>query len=416
MNDNEGCALNDVLIIGGGFSGLLAACFCSTRGLGTTVIMRGRGGLSVSHGAIELLDRASPSRSISNLSPPHPYALAGKENLVEGIKSFQVVAEKIGVPYIGGRSKNHRFLTATGSTRSAAYLPESFLRYEKQRPTFGSFKALRDFQAHFASSRLGSNINQTPRVEELPLLHHFRKRDLYPIDAAMMFDDLDWTAENARSWKPLLIGTESLALPAVLGLRNHMAVREIIEEILSVPVFEIPTLPPSIPGLRLELGIREFLLNKGVRIIEGPDAVGRVQRSGQSVKAAGAVIESAGKQSTLDCRTTILASGSFLHGGLIASQNGRIREPVFNLPIEAVDDRSRWVQPSPFDTQKYATLGVAVNAHMQPLDIHGEVMFDNLYAVGGILMGADRSIEGSRQGIDIASSYCAVEHLTRSLT
>jgi glycerol-3-phosphate dehydrogenase subunit B len=263
---------------------------------------------------------------------------------------------------------------------------------------------------------MGEVSGRTAKVKDLPLLHHFRSRELYSTDAAIMFDDLDWTAENARSWKPLLIGAKSLALPAVLGLRNHIAVREVMEEILAIPVYEIPTLPPSVPGLRLEVGMREVLMDKSVRIIEGPGAVGRVRQRGQSVVAAGAILESAGRKSTLDSRATILATGSMLHGGLIAAQNGRIYEPVFNIPVEAGDNRSQWVQPSAFDNQNYATFGIAVNSHMQPLDVHGDVMLENLYAVGGILQGADRSLEGSRQGIDIATSFCAVDHLARSLT
>jgi anaerobic glycerol-3-phosphate dehydrogenase len=38
-------------------------------------------------------------------------------------------------------------------------------------------------------------------------------------------------------------------------------------------------------------------------------------------------------------------------------------------------------------------------------------MFENLLAIGGVLAGADRAHEGSRQGIDIATAYRAIEVL-----
>jgi glycerol-3-phosphate dehydrogenase subunit B len=130
-------------------------------------------------------------------------------------------------------------------------------------------------------------------------------------------------------------------------------------------------------------------------------------------QAAGVTLDAAGRQSILDSRFTIIATGSFLHGGLIAAQNHRLYEPAFNLPVESSGNRSEWVSPSVFDNQPYAEFGVSVNSNMQPLDVRGELMFDNLYAIGGILKGADRTSEGSRQGIDIVTAYCAVEHILR---
>jgi glycerol-3-phosphate dehydrogenase subunit B len=46
---------------------------------------------------------------------------------------------------------------------------------------------------------------------------------------------------------------------------------------------------------------------------------------------------------------------------------------------------------------------------MQPLNVDGKPIFDNLFAAGGLLAGADRGMEGSRQGIDLATAYRAIE-------
>lgn len=410
--------MSDVLIIGGGLAGLFAACLTAKNDLVTTVVMKGRGGLSLSHGAIELFDRASPSGAIANLQPPHPYALAGKEHLVEGLREFLAITSNAGLDYHGGRSTRKEFLTSTGSTRHASYLPEAFINGELEqsgdRITLGSFEDLRDFQAHYAALRSTHTLGYRPKVITLPLLHPFSDRELYSLDAARTFDDLDWTVENARAWKPHLVGVKALGLPAVLGFVEHNEVHAIIEEILSIPVFEIPTLPPSVPGLRLERALRNFAQARGVRFIEGPEAQGRFQKRNGQVLAAGVVLDAAGRQTSMDSTHIVLATGSFLHGGLVSTQQGHIQEPVFNIPVAATQDRGVWSGDSIFSEHEYARYGISVNDQMKPLDAHGEIFLENLYAVGGLLKGADRTLEGSRQGIDIATAHCAAHHLGRS--
>jgi anaerobic glycerol-3-phosphate dehydrogenase len=57
-------------------------------------------------------------------------------------------------------------------------------------------------------------------------------------------------------------------------------------------------------------------------------------------------------------------------------------------------------------------LGVRVNTQLQPVDADGEVISPNLFAIGGILAGADRISEGSREGIDLATAWKVVGGLT----
>jgi anaerobic glycerol-3-phosphate dehydrogenase len=46
---------------------------------------------------------------------------------------------------------------------------------------------------------------------------------------------------------------------------------------------------------------------------------------------------------------------------------------------------------------------------MQPCDSDGRPFFANVFACGGLLGGADRRTEGSREGIDLVTAYAAVE-------
>ena len=61
-----------------------------------------------------------------------------------------------------------------------------------------------------------------------------------------------------------------------------------------------------------------------------------------------------------------------------------------------------------FAGQPYARFGLRVDTQQRPCDVRGRPYFENLFAAGGILAGADRSAEGCRQGLDLASAYAAV--------
>ncbi len=174
-------------------------------------------------------------------------------------------------------------------------------------------------------------------------------------------------------------------------------------------MFEIPTLPPCLPGLRLEWVLRRACQREGVDFLEGAPAVGRVERRQSRARVAGAVAMAAGGPQAFDAGAVVLASGDFLHGGLVGRQNGLVQESVFDLPVVHNPDRSTWVSPHAGDTQPYASFGLRVDASMRPLDPGGQPMFPNLFAAGGLLAGARRAEEGSRQGIALGTAFRAVE-------
>ena len=63
-------------------------------------------------------------------------------------------------------------------------------------------------------------------------------------------------------------------MPAVLGRERAAEVHADLERRLGIPVFEIPGLPPSLPGLRLFDCLRRALSAAGGRLLLGSTAVG----------------------------------------------------------------------------------------------------------------------------------------------
>lgn len=404
--------MTEVLIVGAGLTGLFASLLAAEHGDAVTLVAQGRGGLGLCHGCIDIWGRATPSRALSRLRRSHPYRLAGKAALHAAVEFFNEITQQAKYPFSGSISRNLRLPTALGSIHSTALAPQSLAQGDLDDATsfaLAGIDNLRDFYPQLAASNLRHTGIAVQSILELPIPLDGIRHDFSTSDLAQLFDQPNWREETARIWKPHLTGIKRLGLPAVLGLRDPQHVLEDMQERLGVTLFEIPTLPPSTPGLRLEVILRRRALNTGVHLIEGPRAVGRIDGRSKGRRVSGVVLQTAGGPRIHPADVVILATGGILNGGIVFQQNGSVQESVFDMPVNYDEGRHCWTTTSPIDSQPYSAYGILVNDHLQPLDAKGAPIFDNLYAAGGLLGGADRTMEGSRQGIDLATAYRAVE-------
>jgi len=408
--------LTHLIIVGGGLTGLFASIVAADRGAKVTTVFRGRGGLSISHGCLDVLDRSAPSRSLPLLPEQHPYQLAGKIHLKDAISKFRDLMLHADYPFSGKLSKSMPILTALGSIKRTSFAPSGITRgnLNSSGPiVLGNFNGFRDFYPQMIRKQALKSGVKIAKVIDLPLLEPPDRRDAYSTDYALLFDDSGWREEIIRMWRPLLPGVRRLGLPAVLGIQNHYEIHEELEDSLGIEIFEIPTLPPSVPGLRIERILLRQAQDLGVRLIEGVGVIGRIDGRSRGKRVSGVALHSTGRSIQLDADVVLLATGGILNGGLVSQQDHRIRESVFDLPVLHPSNRSDWVGLSLFHRQSYASAGIRVNSRMQPLGLDEKPMFKNLYAAGGLLAGSDRSLEGSRQGIDLATAYCAVNEALR---
>lgn len=402
----------DLLVIGAGLTGLYAAWLAARKGARTLLIAYGRGGLELSTGCLGISAAASPRKGLETFKRPHPYALVGAETAETALDGILRLLAAEGLSYAGNLDTNLLLPTASGGMIRSAFAPAALASAGlsgRKAMTIAGFIGFRDFDSALAARRLSARLDRTVASIDLPLPGPPPRRDRYATDLARLFEDPTWRETAARAWRPTLVGVSQLGLPATLGLRLHQQVWEDMQDRLEVPLFEIPTLPPSLPGLRLEWVLRQACQQAGVDFLEGARAVGRVERPRTRARVVGAVALAAGGPQAFDAGAVLLATGDFLHGGLVARQSGLIQESVFDLPVVHNPDRSTWVSPRAMDTQPYASFGLRVDASMRPLDARGQPMYPNLFAAGGLLAGARRSEEGSRQGIALATAFRAVE-------
>ena len=404
--------MTNLLIVGAGLTGLFSAALASRRGAKVTLIAEGRGALEISHGCIDVIGSMLPSKALPRVPKAHPYSLAGLEALEGASKAFQQIAEEGSCPYLGSLSQVLKLPTGLGAIHPTSFAPRTMAGgdlSEKGQITIAGFTAFRDFQAPLIAGNLrGAGIPVSP-VLELPLVDAPKHRDAYATDLARLFDDARFREEIARAWKPRLTAVRRLGLPAVLGFDRAGEALADLEERLGVRLFEIPTLPPCVPGLRLERLLRRAAVAAGTHLIEGAHAIGSVNGRTAGRRVAGVVANTAGGPRLYPATAVLLATGGVLNGGLVTRQDGRVQESVFDLPVASTSDRSQWTGSSLLEPQPYAEFGVLVDRDMRPLGADGGPMFENLFAAGGLLAGVDRGTEGSRQGIDLATAFRAVE-------
>jgi glycerol-3-phosphate dehydrogenase subunit B len=185
--------------------------------------------------------------------PSHPYSLAGTEAVEQVLDSFKLLCEVAEYPFFGSLDQNWLLPSSLGAARPTCLVPKSMtagdLRLRDPMLLVG-FDQFLDFYPALAAE----NIRQldVPAEEltlDLPSLRNLRF--VSPSVLARLFENDEFLEELIAVLKPHLGSARRIGFPAVLGLEHSGKVHKQLEEELGRQVFEIPGLPPSIPGIRL---------------------------------------------------------------------------------------------------------------------------------------------------------------------
>ncbi|HEY53537.1 MAG TPA: glycerol-3-phosphate dehydrogenase subunit GlpB [Caldilineae bacterium] len=421
----------DLLVIGAGLSGLMAAYHAAKASLSVRVIAKGLGALHWDAGTIDVLAYPPDSAGVVNrpldqlaaLPPTHPYRLLDEADIHAALERFAALTAELGLPYRPAAgaddfvvSENILLPSPLGAARPVFLAPASQHAGDLGRPEpmlIVGFEGLRDFYPALIAENLGK-LGYAARAAFLPFALLSERRDANTVHLAHALDDPARRRNLAVELKRLAGPGERVGLPAIVGLDEHPAALADLEQQVGAPIFEIPTLPPSVPGIRLYQALRRHLLQLGVRVEAGMEAVGFSSDGGGNIQW----VETATSARPLKhrARAYLLATGGILGGGFDSDHTGRVWEVVFDLPLTVPQQRSQWFRPLFLhpDGQPVNRGGVRVNRRFQPVHPSGEPVYANLWAAGGVLAGSDPIRERSLTGIDVVTGMAAAKQIVSS--
>ncbi|MBE0624372.1 MAG: glycerol-3-phosphate dehydrogenase subunit GlpB [Burkholderiales bacterium] len=423
------CISCDVAVIGAGMAGMAAALFAAQRGLRCVQIGNG-GSLLFASGLLDLLgvypvaERRlwrSPYEALALLAreqAEHPMARLAVASIRSAFESFVTALASAGLRYAPLGEFNRKVLTSIGTVKTTFGVPRSMIAgaaaLEARPPCLlVDFRGLREFSARQIVATLG---------ERWPGLRHQRIEfpgaesapELYAAHLARALESRLMRERTINLVKPLLGDARAVGFPAVLGLARAGEVHAAFEEALGMPVFEIPTMPTSVPGLRL-LGALETAVSKlGVRRRHQASVRALVFSAG----AGPATLELDGAQGgeRVVARAVVLATGRFTGRGLTAYR-GQVRESILGLPVHQPDSRETWHQRDFLDPSGHAInrAGLEIDSAWRPLDAAGRPAWPRLFAAGSILAHQDWMRAKCGSGLAIATAWGAVEQVARQL-
>ncbi len=417
----------DLIVIGAGLAGLAATCFAVGRGLRTIQVGATPGEIGLASGALDLLgihpvdqkktweDPWAGITALINDCPEHPYARLGIEKIRKALKEFLASLKTAGLTYNGWPERNSIMATCAGTLKTTYRVPQSMwhgvLGLKENRPALiVDFEGMKDFSARQMVEVLGSQWSGL-KTERLPFPYSFMGADRYSPLMAEALGSSKVRTELAKTIRPILANAELVGIPAILGLRQTEEVTADLERQIGVPVFEIPTLPPSVPGLRLKETMESDLKKKGADLLP----LRRVLSVSSNGKHCVNVITgNANFQETLEADGFILASGRFIGGGLIAKHNSII-EPLFGLYVHQPKERKYWHREQFFDSQSHPVnkAGLLIDNQFRPFGKNGEIAFENLFVAGSILAHQDWVRMKCGAGLAVATAWGAVDSFIR---
>lgn len=402
----------ETIIIGGGLSGLLSGISLAERGHKVAIISAGQSALHFSSGSFELFDSAeNPLQGIASLSEEHPYRKIGLEAVEYYADAVKEIFARAGVKCSGDKSRNHYRITPIGMIKSAWLTLDDYATFDSaeelpwRRVALVNFEGYIDFYPKFLESCFAKRgVDCETFTLTLKEFEHLRESatEMRATNIARVMTG-DILSKIAQELKGRIGDAEALFMPAVFGMFDDEAVTT-LRSMVRVPLYFIPTMPASVPGVRTQIQLKNYFQKLGGVYLLGDNVTEGVMEGGR-LKS---ILTANHGDMEFEADNFVLATGSFFSHGIIASQE-HIYEPIFGLDVAADAHRSEWYNQDLYAHQPYMGYGVTTDEQLR-CKIGGESVA-NLYAVGSVLASQNAIVEGTGGGVAITTALYVADKI-----
>ena len=408
----------DLAVIGSGLAGMAASIFALKRNI-PTALAGNTGAIAYTTGYLDLLgyNGENPAELLSDpwlgirqlqaTEPGHPLARIPENDIRDAFSEFTAFLGECGIAYGPPGTANITAITPAGTTKPTLCVPATMQAgvdalAAKARCVIVDFQGLRGFSARQVVANLeGSWPGLSAQRISFP---DMPKGEIYREVMARALEVPATREKVAAAILEIRGEAEAVGIPAIMGMHAPDLVMAELSRLIGCPIFEIPTMPPSVPGIRLREMFEQVFPQKGLTLVP--------QQKVQSLD-----FSSDGLQLSLAdnfgpilirARAVILATGRFLSGGLKAERDG-IVEPLLRLPVSQPATREEWYGMSYLGRDHgIHKCGIEIDDRCRPLNNAGQVVDHRLFAAGAILAHQNWIRSRSGAGIAIASAFKAV--------
>lgn len=414
----------DLFIIGSGMAGMAAAIFAANRKI-NSVLAGGAGGLEYSSGLLDLWGMSLTQKGrvtkkpwdmlpeIYEHMPDHPYTNLKKNTLSQAFLELTTSLKNQGLIYTGHDSLNSMVMTPFGTLHPTYRLPVTMKSnveaFKKKEPCLIlDFKGLREFSAVFVKEVMKKDWPDI-RTQCLEFPETQLRPEVSTLFLARSFETRQVQKKFISLVKPLLKGEAYLGLPAILGVYSSDKILTTLENELNIKIFEIPTSPVSVPGIRLKETMMKALEKSSVTILQNKRVTKVLKASNKGFEC---LLESNFFPVIVHAKTVLLATGRFLGRGLYADQK-KIYESIFDLPVCQPKTREEWHMHNFFnlDGHRINQAGLETDNLFRPVMNNKKPVFNNLFASGSILANQDWMRTKCGSGLSIGTSFHAITKL-----
>ncbi|AKO45443.1 glycerol-3-phosphate dehydrogenase subunit GlpB [[Haemophilus] ducreyi] len=419
----------DVVIIGGGLAGLTCGIALQKQGKQCAIINNGQAAIDFSSGSMDLLSCLPSGQKVhvfceafaelSQQAPEHPYCLLGQHQVVAKVQQFEQLMQELGL--VGSHKQHHLRVTPLGGLRHTWLSPKSVPviaeneHFPYRQIAILGIEGYHDFQPQILVDNLKQNAafshcDFSIGYLNIPELDYLRQnaREFRSVNIAQLLEHKLAFEDLVQEIKQAAGNAQAVFLPACFGL-DDQGFFDSLKQATALVLFELPTLPPSLIGIRQHRTLRDQFEKLGGLLLNGDRTVS-AEFGGDRVAR---IFTTLHQEESINADHFVLASGSFFSNGLVAEFE-RVKEPIFDLDIIGNkafinSERASWTDKRFAAAQPYQSAGVAINHHCQVYK-NGNLI-PNLYAIGNVLGGFLGIEQGCASGVSIVTALTVAERV-----